>query len=374
MKINRQLFTAHLFSYYFYAMKKYISILICLVFLLLQACSTKETDTPDNPSIAGRKVYITNEGAFQNGNASFAVYDIDNDSLYNDVYTNVNNKPLGDVAIAVYADEDQLYIVVNNSNKIVILDKNTFQEKASIAIPQPRYIEFYAPKKAYVSCIYQAKVFVVDFNLNQIIKEIDVDYNRGTEGMLYHQNAMYVCNWDTTCNYIYKINVQTHTIEERLPISGYAPKYVLADNANNLWIISGNNYFQKEGYFTQLSGTTGAILKTIAVPADYDIISPAMHPSKNSIFFNAINYMGGQNGVYQLETSATTFPSTAFIPAANLQYYYAIGIDKNKMQLYIGDPKGFNQSGDIHIYSITGEFIKSLKTGVGPSYFYFDEN
>lgn len=345
----------------------YFSI-ICFTFI---ACQKESLPNEETPNVQGRKVYIANEGILQYGNSSISMYNIDNDSIYNNLYFKANQKPLGDIAMAIYADETQLYTVVNNSNKIVVLDKNTLVEKASIAIQQPRYIEFYAPKKAYVSSIYQPKVYVVDFEINQIVKEISVDFNRGTEGMLFHQNAMYVCNWDTACNYIYKINTTSHQIEERITIGGYAPKYILADKMNHLWVISGNAYFQKNDVFTQIT-TNGDILKTIPVAQNVDIISPIMDPEKEIIYYNAVDYSSSNNGVFKLPISSTQLAATPFIAASPLQYYYALGIDKDKKELYVGDPKGFNQIGDVHIHNFNGERLKSFSCGVAPSFFCFD--
>lgn len=341
-----------------------------LVFLI--SCKKEEQPTPETPISAGRKVYISNEGALQYGNASISVYNIDKDSVYNNLYTQVNQKPLGDVAMAIYADETQLYIIVNNSNKVVVLDKWTFKEKGSVSVFQPRNLAFYAPKKAYVSSMYQAKVSVVDFESFQVSKEISVDFARGTEGLVYHNNAMYVCNWDTACNYIYKINTNTHEIVDRIPVSGYSPQNVMVDQMGMIWVLSGNYQFNQPSVLTQLS-YTGEIFRTIPLPSHLDVLKPSMDPFGEVIYVIGIDYTTNTSGIYKYECSNNSFPTQPFITSEPMQFFFTVAIDPKTFHIYVADSKGFNQLGDVHIYQLDGTYLKSFSCGIAPSFFAFDE-
>lgn len=354
-------------------MKNQSILILFLTFFVVfsSSCKKDEHPEPEIPSSSGRKVYISNEGALQYGNASISMYNIDKDSVYNDLYTQVNQKPLGDVAMAIYSDETQLYVIVNNSNKVVVLDKFTFKEKGSVSIFQPRNLEFYAPKKAYISSMYQPKVSVVDFESFQVIKEIAVDFQRGTEGLLFHNNAMYVCNWDTTCNYIYKINTNTHEISDRITVSGYAPQYVLKDQMGMIWVLSGNYQFNKPSVLTQLSHT-GEIFRTIPLPTHLDVLKPTMDPYGEIIYVIGIDYTTNTSGIYKYECSNNSFPTQPFIASHPMQFFFTVAIDPKTLQIYVADSKGFNQLGDVHIYQWDGTHTKSFSCGIAPSFFAFD--
>ena len=64
-------------------------------------------------------------------------------------------------------------------------------------------------------------------------------------------------------------------------------------------------------------------------------------------------------------------PAQPLIAARALQYFWALGIDPATGHIYVGDPKGFIQNGDVHIYTQNGTAIDSFAVGLGPGHFYF---
>ena len=79
---------------------------------------TTATDTTIDDTVTElkvKKVYIINEGNFQSSDGSISYYDVENDTMYNGVYTAANNVPLGDVVQSMHVKGDRGYICVNNS-------------------------------------------------------------------------------------------------------------------------------------------------------------------------------------------------------------------------------------------------------------------
>ena len=95
--------------------------------LLLASCKKDTPAVDNNPDIIKEHgVFIVNEGNYTWSNASVSFYNFVNGQYFEDVFDEVNNRPLGDVAQSIAVSNGKAYIVVNNSNKIEIVDLNYF--------------------------------------------------------------------------------------------------------------------------------------------------------------------------------------------------------------------------------------------------------
>jgi DNA-binding beta-propeller fold protein YncE len=355
-------------------MKKYIIVLFLLV-IALQACVKDKPEPSDNPppSGEGRRLYIANEGSLGNGNSSLSFYNIDKDSIFNDVFFQKNTQQLGDIFQSMLIDGDQLYMAINNSNKIVVVNKQDFALAGTIQVHKPRYMLKVNDEKMYVSSLYYPEINVVNPKTRQVTGKIDIDY-ANSEGMTMLNGKVYACNWDTTCNYIYEIDPATDQISARINIAGRASQQVLVDKNQKLWVLAGNVYKQKIATLTQIDPATRTILKSFTFPAGADVMKPCWNPTKDTMYFLGVNYNGGTdyNGVYRMSIDAPSLPVSLFIQAQALQYYWALGLDSVTNQVYLGDPKGFIQKGNVSVYQTNGQKIRSFSTGLGPCYFSFD--
>jgi DNA-binding beta-propeller fold protein YncE len=355
-------------------MKKY-TIILFLLTLTFQACVKDKPEPHDHPtpSGGGRRLYIANEGSLGNGNSSLSFYNIDKDSIFNDVFYQKNARQLGDIFQSMLIDGDQLYMAINNSDKIVVVNKQDFVLKASIMVRKPRYMLKVTEEKMYVSSLYYPEVNIVNPETGQVTGKIDIDYPN-SEGMTSLNGKVYICNWDTACNYIYEVDPATDQVSARINIAGRASQQVLVDKNQKLWVLAGNVYKQKIATLTQVDPATRTIIKSFTFPAGADIMKPCWNPTKDTLYFLGVNYNGGTdyNGVYRMDITATSLPVTLFIQAQPLQYYWALGLDSVSNQIYLGDPKGFIQKGNVSVYQTNGQKIRSFNTGLGPGYFSFD--
>lgn len=96
------------------------SLLLAFFFSSCEKEPTKKNQLPDAKT---QKVWILNEGLFNFGNTSLDVYVPDSQQIFNDVYKTANAKSLGDVGQSISFNGSFAYVVVNNSGKIVVLDK-----------------------------------------------------------------------------------------------------------------------------------------------------------------------------------------------------------------------------------------------------------
>jgi hypothetical protein len=347
-----------------------------LLCTLLQACVKDKPDGPsgNTPSGGGHRVYIACEGSLGNGNASLSLYKIDKDSVFNDVYFQKNNQQLGDVFQSMLIDGDDLYMAINNSDKITIVDKNDFSLKGTIIVDNPRYMLKVSEDKMYVSSLYLPKINIVNPKTKQVTGSIAIDYPNA-EGMTLLNGKVYACNWDTACHHIYEIDAATDQVTDRIDIAGRAAQQVLVDKNKKLWVLAGNVYKQKTATLSCIDPVTKTTVKSYSFPAGADVMKPCWNPGRDTLYFLGVNYNGGTdyNGVYRMSINAATLPDALFISAQPLQYFWALGLDSATNQIYIGDPKGFIQKGNVSVYQTSGQKIRSFDVGLGPGYFLFDQ-
>ena len=343
--------------------------------IVFSACVKDKPNVTETPTIKdGRRLYIANEGSLGNGNASLSVYNTDDGSIANDVFSQKNGQPLGDVFQSIQIVGDQLFMAVNNSDKIVVVNKKDFSLVSNINVRKPRYMQLIDDEKMLVSSLYYPEINIVNPQTLQVLGKIDIDYPN-SEGMTLLNGKVYACNWDTACHYLYEIDAASNEITARIDLAGAAPQQVLVDKNQKLWVLSGNVYKQKTATLTQIDPVTRTTIKSFTFPAQADIMKPCWNPGKDTLYFLGVNYNGGTdyNGVYRMSITATSLPSTLFISAQPLQYFWALTVDSDTNQIYVGDPKGFVQKGNVSVYQPDGTKTKSFDVQLGPGYFYFDK-
>lgn len=353
---------------------KRLSHVLVFPVVLLSCVKDKPSDpvTPP-PATGGSRLYIANEGSLGNGNASLSLYNIDEDKVFNDVFFQKNNTTLGDVFQSMLIDGDLLYMAVNNSDKIVVVDKHDCSLKGTIPVRKPRYMLKVSEDKMYVSCLYYPEINIVNLRTMQVTGKITTDYPN-SEGMALLNGKVYACNWDTACHYIYEIDPASDAITDRFPIAGAAGQQVLVDKEQKLWVLAGNAYKQTAASLTRLDPANGSTIKSYTFPAGADMTKPCWNPTKDTLYYLGVNYNGGTdyNGVYRMSIAAATLPTSLFLSAQALQYYWALGVDPVTNRIYVGDPKGFTQKGNISVYQTDGTKLQSFMVGLGPGYFCFD--
>lgn len=325
-------------------------------------------------STDARNVYVACEGSFGNGNASLFVKDLNSQTEYNNVYQNKNGTALGDVFQSMERIGDKLFMCVNNSDKVVVLNANTYEFVGELNIPKPRYILPLGVNKAYVSTLYSNKVYIIDPEKLIIKGNIEMPHEN-PEGMALFNNTAYICTWDTACSKVYLVNTTTDKVVDAYAIAGAAPHQVALDKFGAAWILSGNVAKGKTAALTRLAPGAPDVMQSYQFKQDQDPIRLVFNQSKDALYFIGTNYYGqsSYNGVFKMDIGSGKLPATPFVAANGIQYYWGLGVDPVTDEVYVGDPKGFVQNGSVSVYDASGNQLRTFGVGVGPSYFYFDE-
>ncbi len=338
--------------------------LIGFAFILLffGACRKDQPSTIKvqiNTSSSG--VFISNEGNFQFGNASIGFYNSSDQSYANDLFKSANNRPLGDVCQSIYFFNNKMYISVNNSNKIEVVNPSTFSSIATITgLQSPRYFLPVSIQKAYVTDYTANAISVIDLNTNALIKKIPC--NGWTEELIASNGKVYVTNRNSKSLYI--INPLSDIIIDSIQI-GYGANSIQLDRYNRLWVLANGNAQNNElASLSQINTASDSVIQTIP----FNAISEQPWRLKINGSADTLYYLN--NGVYALPINATQLNKQAVIPE-NSRLFYGLGIDPFSNIIYVSDAIDYVQKGIIYRFHSNGQLINSFRAGIIPNDFYF---
>lgn len=337
--------------------------LIGILFCLLFACrkdKPKDLLQP-NISIVANGVYITNEGNFMFGNAKVSYYNPTQTMATEDLFQPANNRPLGDVCQSMCLFNGKAYLVINNSNKIEVVNSQTFVSSAVITgFTSPRYFLPVSNNKGYVTDLTSNNIAVVDLSSNTIIKKIPC--NGWTEELVLSYGKAFVTNQRR--DKVYVINTSTDMLIDSIAV-GYASNSIKEDKNGKLWVLCGGNKTNNiNASLHRINPITNLVEQTFTFSNSTD--SPwrlDINGTNDTLYF--LN-----KGVYRIAINSASLPTIPFISQVN-NNFYGLGIDPTSGIIYVADAVDYVQRGVIYRYNSNGTLINTFLAGIIPSDFYF---
>ena len=217
-----------------------------IVSLSLASCMKWDYgDAVEEFNASGAGLFITNEGNFQYGNATLSYYDPATKTVQNEIFFRANGMKLGDVAQSMCIHDGKGWVVVNNSHVIFAIDLNTFKEVGRIEnLTSPRYIHFLSDEKAYVTQLWDNRIFIINpkkYEITGYIQVPDMTMESGsTEQMVQYGKYVY-CNCWSYQNRIIKIDTETDQVVDELKV-GIQPTSLVMDCNNKMWTVTDGGY------------------------------------------------------------------------------------------------------------------------------------
>ncbi len=341
----------------------YLSLLLLAgLSMVFSACDKTPSVTPK--AVPGdslsQGMLIGSEGNFQWGNATLNFKDNKTGTLYEDVYRTVNQKPLGDVLQSMCIWGDKIYLVLNNSGKIEIINKHSFKSEGSImGLRAPRFILPISAQTAYVSDLYDNHIAVVNLKTLQVSSKIACP--GWTEEMLKFGESVFVCN--KYQSYLYIIDTKTNILSDSIFI-GYGAISLVLDKTNKLWVLTtgnatGNNKVEPQLHC--INPLQNSIEKSMGLGLGNLPIKLVMNDSKDKLFWLV-------QDVWSMNITDAAKPTAVFIPS-NERTFYGLGYDGYQKQILITDAKDYVQKSELLIYNENGKYIKSFRAGINTSSF-----
>lgn len=349
------------------------TIIVCISGFSFTSCQKADNPTPNEGAGNGGGVnysygtLISNEGSFGNNNGSISFYNSSTDAIVNDVFSLTNNRPLGDVVQSVARIGSFSYICVNGSNKIEVVNSNTFEEQATITgIQQPRYI-IANGNTGYVSCWGNGgEITMINLSTNAISGSITV--GSGPEKMAISNNQLYVANsggfgLDST---ISVIDLSNNTVSATITLNGYNPSAIVNGGTNTIWVLAKGQIIYDASWnvvghdpskLIEINTTSNTIMSTTTLFATEHPSNMDINPDMSTLYF------GGSYGFPAIYTTTTASPGApvAFISQSN----YGFFVNQSNGNLFIMEHAG-GANGTLYRYNASGSKLGEYTVGIFP--------
>ncbi|PHS65605.1 MAG: hypothetical protein COB12_06815 [Flavobacterium sp.] len=312
--------------------------------------------------------FVTNEGPFGTGTGTVTFVSEDFLNTDHTIFNDVNNADLGNIVQSMGFADGKAFIVVNNSNKIEVVNRYTFESIATISdvLDNPR---FFAAEgnTGYVSNWGDPFddtddfIAVIDLITNEVTSTIPVAF--GPEKLMVIRGDLYVAHQGGfgQNSILSVINTATNSFVTTIQIGDVPNSMVSYDGG--LWVLCGGNpdYTGNEtnGRLVRIDTDTNGISQAF----DFE---PTEHPNNLTIDGSSLIY--GLNGeVFSKDVSSTELPSTGFYSGS----FYSMTAKDGR--LYATDAGDFTSNGILIIFDlITESEIESIEMGIIPGGVYFN--
>ena len=296
------------------------------------------------------------------GNASVSFFNLESGVVTPDIFQAANGFYLGDVGQSMTRIGDKIYIVVNNSGKIEVVNASDFKSVMTIQnLTSPRYLLQVGEDKAYVSDLYAKQISIINLSSGAKIGSIPLPF--WTEEMVLAGGKVYVGTAEH--NKVYVVDPVGDSVSDSIQV-GNSPGSLKVDQEGNVWVLC---------YGSDLTGLKGSCYK-ITQPGN---VSSSVFDFPSSLSYGSmLELTEEKDTLFVLATHLYRFPiaqpnfSTPFIQHGS-RNYTCFGYDSSNRKLYLGDGKDFNQNGEVFIFDEAGIELDSFESGVIPGGFLFGE-
>ena len=306
-------------------------------------------------------IFIANEGNFGTPSASVSFIGKDLASVQNNVYsTNNSGAVLGDVLQTIGFSGDNAYLVLNNSNKVEVVNRYTFKKATTITqeINQPRFITFnnnftYVTNDQYSGPKYLSIYKTSDNSFVKKIAFTDAAENVVAVGSkVFVQNASFGFG-----NKISIVESSTNNLDKTITIP--------TGDLNKIQSYNGN------AYAISYSGSNSYIYKidVNGTITDTKTLTGIANGNNLQIYQDKF-YFSSDNKVYAMDITSNTVPPAPLFSVVYKQYSSLYGFNVVDGKIFTSDANGFTQNSTVTVYSLTGSVLKTFTTGIGTSGFF----
>lgn len=346
---------------------------------------TASVATPkDTASVKG--FFLLNEGNMGSNKCTLDYYDATTGKYIRNIYAEANPsvvQELGDVGNDLQIYDGKLWVVVNCSHLVEVMEQCTARHIGQISIPNCRYITFkdrYAYVSSYAGPVqtdpnarlgYVAKI---DIDRMEVVDSCAVGYQ--PDEMAVIGNRLYVANsggyrfpyYDST---ISVIDLNTFSVVNTIDVAINLHRLAV-DSQGFLWVSSRGDYYGVP------SRTYVVDPQTYRVTDVFDIPNTEMTVSGDSLFIygTEFSYMTSAWDVAYsiINTRTRQVVTDCFITDGTekeIEMPYGIAVNPDTHEFYIADAGNYVSPGMLYCFTPDGRKKWSVRTGDVPSRFAF---
>ena len=333
---------------------------------VLAAChKDKVIPNPGTPKAERAGVYILNQGGFGANNSTLTYYDYTTKQLTADLYQTINGSGLGDTGNDAEIYGSKMYIVVNVSNVIDIVNAKTgklIKQDSMVNNKvgrEPRSVAFYKGNAFITS--YDGTVAVMDTASLAITKYITV--GRNPEQLVVSNGKLYVANsgglsFGNPDNTVSVIDLNSLTETKKITVIAN-PVTMAADTYGHVYVLSLGDFASIKGGMTIIDNTTDAVKSQATLSLGYNIPMAA-----NGDF---VYYPTADNKIAVYNAKTQTAGAANFITDGTvITTPYAISVDSLSGEVFVSDAKDYASNGTLYAFDKTGKKEYTITTGINP--------
>ena len=350
--------------------KDFIKLLaVNILFITIPSGCQDPKPTPENDDFSV-DVIVMNEGNWHSNNAGLTAYDLTRKETVTDFFAKKNGRGLGDVANDALLYGSKLYVVVNVSSLVEVIDAATgksirqiplFNEKGIAR--EPRRI-CSCNGKVYVCC-FDSTVLRIDTALLQVEAMgkagLNPDGIAATDGKLYVSNSggLNYPDYGTTVSVM---DMNSLTVLKTIPVR-INPIKSLADGLHHVWVMSWGNYKTEKGCIQCIDTQTDSVIATFDENvSDFDI-------HNNIVYLLCSDYTDPWLACKSIDAIAfrieTLFEKTTLTTPYNLNIRPADG------SIWICDALDYSSFGNVYCFDRQGSELHRFEAGNCPGHIVF---
>lgn len=332
--------------------------------------------------------FLVNEGNMGSNKCTIDHFDARTGGYQRNIFPERNPgvvKELGDVGNDIAIHDDRLYVVVNCSNLVEVMNVHTAEHIGSVTIPNCRYIVFDGDR-AYVSSYAgpvqidpearPGKVVEIDTRTLTITREVVVGYQ--PEEMVITGGRLYVANsggyrypnYDRT---ISVVDLESFEVVNTIDVAINLHRMEL-DRFGRIYVSSRSDYYGTGSDIYVVDVATERVIGRLGLAAsemciDDDrlyVISTEWSYTSNS---NEVSY-----AVY--DTAEERIVSRSFITDGTekqIALPYGLAVNPETKEIYVCDATNYVTPGYLYCFTPGGELKWRVRTGDIPAHIAFSE-
>lgn len=350
-------------------MKKIIlkSWLLASVLSALMLASCEKTE--DEPPITANNLkgmFVVCEGGYGQANGDITYYNSSTSQTTKSLYNSVNGVAPGDVVQAFEIIDTLGFIVVNNSQKVVVVNMKDFKLIKTIdGFSYPRSVV-----RADENTVFVANGngsgddYISSISLTTLEKTgSPLQVSTGPEKMIKVNSKVFAVlsgGWNNDGNTVIEIDPSSFTVVNTFDVSS-VPVDIVADNNNNIWVyckgIPDYTNYPDVTYSDAGINRINLTTKTVnSFPID-NMSSPGLNNITASKDGNTIYFLN--DALYSMSVNATALPSAKVVD----QYFYGLDVDPKTGNIVCLDAADNNAV----VYTSAGSKISEFETAKFPN-------
>jgi DNA-binding beta-propeller fold protein YncE len=318
----------------------------------------------------GNGFYVMTEGTYGRNNSALDFYSLSQSKTHLDLFLTTNGAGLGETANDMIEANGKLFIVVNASNCVMVVDKTTCAKLAMIPInqgenPQPRCIA-YDKGKLYVSC-FDGYVYKIDASTYKIEKTAKTE-GRNPEAIAVCDDKLFVANtggldFPNFDNSISVMNPDDLSLITK--IEGLFNPGGIKVKGNKL-IVQARGAFDYNTYSYKDSELVRIDASSLQIEERANIIANEFTLFDDNVLY--IESDANMNNYYKTVPVNNLSQDAQILisPSADITLTspYYIGADEN--YIYVTDAKDYVSNGECFVFDHQGELKYRFNTSTNP--------